>query len=107
MRLKLPKINFILLLALMSNLQPVYAEGISKAVCDSHKQVMYIVLTEYREIGLPVNDSISMFDSEDYRELRYWLRSYVRKGYKNPARGVELLSSGFFDQNCLEIHRGY
>ena len=106
-RFRLPAINLIWLLTLISNLQPAYAMGVSEAVCNSHKQVMYLVLTEYREMGLPVNDSISMFDSEENRDLRYWLRTYVKEGYKKPERGVELISSGFFDKQCLELHRGY
>ena len=98
------KIITILLVAGLSNSSHAY--GISEAVCNNHKMVMYTVIS-WRNSGIPIQTAKDVFDHEDNYELLFWLRGVVKDVYKNPVVGKDYLDGGFFTKKCIEIHRGY
>ncbi len=100
------KLNIITMILIANLSTPSYAYGISEAVCNNHKMVMYTVIN-WRNSGIPIQTAKDVFDHEDNYELLFFLRKVVKDVYKNPVAGKDYLDAGFFTKQCIEIHRGY
>ena len=84
----LTKCTFVTAIALA---ELVHAQSISEVICDSHERTMEVVFS-WREQSIPIQYAKEAFDHEDNFELRFWLKTLLRKPIKAQLRG-ELLSN--------------